>query len=90
MGLRRRYFPGKDIVWLETKLNEALEESASGTVLTSWGEGDASAGHQLVNSPDERIRKLSNDLSILDPGTYPVEEVTPVTRLKPSFTGVDL
>jgi len=88
MAARRRYFPGKDVLWLEEKLNAALEESADGTVLTSWGEGDTSAGHQLVNSPDERIRRLSNDLSILDPGTYPIEEVTAVTRTKPNFSNV--
>ena len=90
MASRRRYFPGKGITWLEEKLEAALEQSAGGTVLTNWSEGDTTAGHQLTNSPDERIRRLSHDLAILDPGTYPVEEVTPVTRTKPNFSGVTL
>ena len=86
MASRRRYFIGKDIVWLETKLNAALEESANGTVLTNWAEGDTNAGHQLTNSPDERIRRLSHDLSILDPATYPIEAITRVVRTKPNFS----
>jgi hypothetical protein len=88
MAQRRLYFPGKDVPWLETKLNIALEESALGVVLTNWVEGDTNAGKQLTNSPDERIRRLSHDLSVLDPGGYPVESVTPITRTKPNFSGV--
>ena len=87
MAARRRYFPGKDIVWLEEKLNNALEASADGSVLTNWGEGDTSAGHQLTNSPDERIRRLSHDLGLLDPGKYPAEEINAITRTRPNFTG---
>lgn len=90
MGRRRLYFPSKDLPWLEEKLNEALEESASGTVMTSWGEGDTNAAHQLLHHVDERIRRLSHDLSILDPARYPVEEVTPITRTRPNFSNVSL
>lgn len=88
MAARRRYFPGKDILWLEEKLDAALEERGSGLMLTNWSEGDTTAGSQMMSSTDERIRMLSNDLSQLDPGKYPAEEVTPVSRTRPNFSGI--
>lgn len=87
---RRRYFPGKSLEWLETKLGYVLEEVVSGTVITSFGEGDVSASKQAGLSPEVRKRMLLNDLNMLDPANYSLEDVAGITRTKVSFTGLDV
>jgi len=87
---RRRYFPGKDITWLEAKLGVVLEEIASGTVVTSWGEGDSSASKQATTTPEVRKKMLLNDLNVLDPANYSLEDVAGISRTKVSFTGLDI
>lgn len=86
---RRRNFPGKDITWLEAKLSAVYEEIASGSVVTSWGEGDSSASKQAGQSPEARKRLLLSDLNLFDPANYSLEDVAPITRTKVSFTGLD-
>lgn len=86
---RHRYFPTKDELWLRNKLDERLEESASGTLMTSWSEGDTSAASQLLNHADETIRRLCWDLSILNPEEFPADMVNPRRRTKPNFSGLN-
>lgn len=87
---RRRYFPGKGIDWLEAKLAVVLEEIASGSVVSSWGEGDSSASKQVNTTPEARKRMLLNDLNIMDPANYSLEDTAPITTAKVSFTGLDV
>ena len=86
---RRRYFPGKDVTWLEAKLGVVLEEIAAGAVVSSWGEGDSSASKQVGLSPEVRKRMLLNDLNVLDPANYSLEDYAPITKTKVSFSGLD-
>jgi hypothetical protein len=87
---RSRYFPGKQLPWLEQKLGLVLEELASGTTITSWGEGDSSASKATHLSAMERKRMLINDLNLLDPANYPLEDTAPVSKVRVNFNGLDL
>lgn len=85
MATRKPYYPGRDLAWLEERLQELQEDEVSGTVTTAWGHGDSNASKQVVLSIDERKRRLLNDLSILDPDKYPPELSVQNTRVRITF-----
>ena len=87
---RRRYFPGKDIAWLEERLGYVLDEIAAGVTITSWGEGDSSAAKQTHLSAMQRKAMLLNDLNILDPATYSMDEVAGISRPGVNFGGLNV
>lgn len=80
--MARRNFPGKSQTWLEARLEEVLDEQASGKVTSNWGAGDSNVGKTLDNRLDIQTRKnlLLYDLSLLDPDQYPPADVQPVKR----------
>ena len=77
--MARRYFPGWSQERLEQKLDQVLEDLASGKTTTSWGAGDTSASKQVIRSLDAVRDELLNDLSILDPVSYPAADVRRVS-----------
>jgi uncharacterized membrane protein YdbT with pleckstrin-like domain len=87
---RRRNFPGKDIAWLEERLGYVLDEIAAGVTITSWGEGDSSAAKQTTLTPLQRKAMLLNDLNILDPATYSIDETAGITRTGVNFSGLNV
>lgn len=77
--MARRYFPGWSVERLEQKLDQVLEDLASGKVTTSWSAGDTSTGKQIVRSLEQVRSELLNDLSILAPDQYPAADFKRVT-----------
>ena len=77
--MARRYFPGWSVQRLELKLDQVLEDLASGKVTTSWSAGDTSSSKQITRSLEQVRDELLNDLTILDPDKYPAAEVRRVT-----------
>lgn len=80
--MARIYFPGKKQDWLVARLDEVMDEQASGKVVTAWGAGDSNFSKQLdpALSVDVRMARLLNDLGIIDPDTYPPGSYRRVTR----------
>jgi hypothetical protein len=73
--------------WLEERLVWVNEELVDGTVNDGWAAGDTN-GHLAVdpNLPAERRRDMIlNDLSLLDPTTYPPRDTVRVTRTVPRY-----
>jgi hypothetical protein len=86
----RRYFPTRTKAELDVWLREVEEEILTGKVNDSWGAGDSS-GHKFIdmNLPPERRRDMIlNDLTILDPDTYPRATNVPVRRTVPFYYGI--
>lgn len=84
MARRNFFFPGKTDpqrkALLEAALAEVNEEILSGKVNTEFGAGDTNfkAVTDQRLSPERRRNMILADLSILDPETYPPDDVTPV------------
>jgi hypothetical protein len=76
----RRNFRGASQAQLEAWLADVNEEIATGKVNTDFGAGDTNFRAAVDGrlSPERRRNLLLADLSILDPATYPPDEVTPV------------
>ena len=70
-----RYFPGASLKWLESKLTQLNEEDASVAPVTGGGAGDVTYSGQVQASVATTKRKVLHDLSVLDPVTYPTEQV---------------
>lgn len=85
MATRKKYFPGRELPWLEERLQELQEDEASGKVNTSWGMGDSNSSSQTSLSIDERKRRLLNDLSLLDPDKYPPADNIQISRTQIRF-----
>lgn len=85
MATRKRNFTGRDITWLEERLQEVQEEMASGKSQTSWGMGDSNSSSQVVVSLEKRKEMLEHDLSILDPDKYPPTLSVRNTRVRITF-----
>jgi hypothetical protein len=80
-----RYFPGKDLPWLKSRLDSILEQEAVGGRVRSTGAGDTSA-ELLLEDIDATKRKLLHDLSIVNPSGFPACDVLIPTRTRVSFT----
>jgi hypothetical protein len=81
-----RYFPGKDQTWLEARLDEVLDEEASGQTITSTSGGDASVSMAVRGSVEVRKNKILHDLHILVPLIYTLEMIMPANRTAVSFS----
>jgi hypothetical protein len=79
------YFIGKSQPWLEAELAKAQAEYAEGKTLVQASGGDASASKQVSMSLERRIQQILKALYILDPVTYPAEDVIPVRVTRASF-----
>ena len=73
-------FVGKSQTWLETELEKAQSDLASGASTISGGEGTVQFGKMLHQSPQVRIEQLLRALYALDPDTYPLSSITRATR----------
>lgn len=73
--------------WLEERLLWCYDEIVTGKVNSGWSSGDASGQKHIdMNlSPERRRDLILNDLSILDPDTYPPRELVRVTRTVPQY-----
>jgi hypothetical protein len=84
MARRKFFFPGKTVQeqkkLLEAALAEVQEEILSGKVNTEFGGADTNFKAVIDSklSPERRRNMILADLSILDPATYPTDDVTPV------------
>lgn len=95
MAIARPYFyrSGSSVTdeqWqatLEEWLQATQEEILTGRVNTSWSAGDTSAAKQIDSSlpATKRREMILNDLSILDPDTYPPREIFPIRRTVPRY-----
>jgi hypothetical protein len=79
-----RYFPTRNIDWLEAALERIEEEQVTGFISKVESEGVTGEKMQGL-SVDERRSRILYDLGILDPETYPPEEYIPVTRTRGVF-----
>jgi hypothetical protein len=72
---------------LEAELDLILAEALGGKTLTSWSVGDSSAEKTawLTQTPEARLKLVSEALSIIDPTTYPPDSVIPITQTRVSF-----
>lgn len=87
MAVSRRNFPGVSQAQLETWLTAVLEEIATGKVTDAGGAGDTNF-HKFVDRslpPERRRDLLLNDLSILNPTTYPPRDQARVKRTVPQY-----
>ena len=73
-------FVGKTQAWLEARLEEAQADLAAGKSTVSAGEGNVQFSKLVHQSPSERIAMLLRALNVLDPTTYPLSNITRVTR----------
>lgn len=73
---------------LEVKMKSLLLESIDGKTCAGWSAGDTSANkHVWMNlGPEMRLSTIAQALSILDPTTYPPEDMTPVTQTNVEFS----
>jgi hypothetical protein len=71
--------------WLEAELANAQAEYAEGKTLVQASGGDASASKQVSMSLERRIQQILKALYLLDPVTYPAEDVIPVRVTRASF-----
>jgi hypothetical protein len=74
---------------LEAELDLILTEALGGKTVTSWSVGDSSAEKTawLSQTPESRLKLVSEALSIVDPTTYPPDSVIPITQTRPDFSG---
>jgi hypothetical protein len=74
---------------LEAELDLILAEAIGGKTVTSWSVGDSSAEKTawLSQTPESRLKLVSEALSIQDPATYPPDRVIPITQTRPDFSG---
>jgi hypothetical protein len=73
---------------LEAELDLILAEALGGKTVTSWSVGDSSAEKTawLSQTPESRLKLVSEALSIKDPDTYPPDSVIPITQTRPDFS----
>lgn len=79
------YFLGRSQDWLEKQLRLQQQNLALGKTTTAVGAGDTHSGSAVQIGTVECIRMILAALSILDPATYPPEQVTPVTETRVTF-----
>jgi len=84
-GCVLNYFIGKSQPWLEAELAKAQAEYAEGKTLVQASGGDASASKQVSMSLERRIQQILKALYLLDPVTYPADDVIPVRVTRASF-----
>jgi hypothetical protein len=80
------YFIGKSQAWLEEQLSSAQADAASGKTTTSVTTSDLSTGKVIEVDVGTRIERLLYALYLLDPITYPLNQIRRVTRTKAIFS----
>lgn len=80
--MARNYFIGKDQAWLEAKLAIAYEAQATGQRYTRTESAGNVGQKESVLRVDTVIERLLYSLYLLDPDTYPLEDITRVNRTK--------
>jgi hypothetical protein len=73
---------------LEKQLDAVLKEHVAGKALVEWQAGDSAAkkSQWLQFPPSVRMHDIAMALSILDPATYPIEELTAINQTRVTFT----
>ncbi len=80
------YFIGWSQGDLEAELRAAQEDLAAGKVLTQNRAGEAGSSSQVDQSAQQRIQLILKALNLLDPETYPLDQVTAVTTTRACFS----
>ena len=80
-------FIGKTQAWLETQLEAAQEELATGKTTISGGVGEVNYQKLLTIGPTQRIAMILAALNKIAPATYPIDDVTIPKRTAATFTG---
>jgi len=79
------YFIGWTQSELELELRAAQEDLAAGKATISAGAGDANTASRIEKSCEERIRMILQALNKLDPDTYPLDQITPISETRIAF-----
>ena len=80
------YFIGQTQESLETQLAAAQEELATGKHAASVSVGESSFTFEQELSLTKKIEMLLRALNLLDPDTYPIDQITPTTRARIAST----
>ncbi len=83
--MARRNFPGETQEKLEEWLSEVNEDLATGQVITGTSSMDQSVSFQKTGNSRGRQTRILQDLFILDPDKYPLEDVIPINRTRGGF-----
>lgn len=80
------YFIGWTTDDLQRALREAQEDLAAGKATIQAGAGDASAQSRIEKSAEARIQLILRALYAIDPETYPLADITPITQTRVTFS----
>lgn len=80
------YFIGWNQQDLEAELRSAQEDLAAGKATIAAQGGDSRIASQIDSSAQERIKLILKALNKLDPTTYPIADITAITKTRASFT----
>ncbi len=71
---------------LESALEKAQEDLAAGKMTTGAGDGTVMVKNSIDARPETRIRRILLALNKLDPTTYPISQITPITVTRVIFS----
>ena len=80
------YFLGWAKKDLEAALRLAQEDLAAGKDTTSAGAGDAHVSSKIEMTPQARIEMILKALNVLDPETYPIDQITAIRQARVAFS----
>ena len=70
---------------LETELRQAQSDLLAGKATIRAGSGEILIQSSVDVSLQQRIRQIYRALSLLDPTTYPADQISPTSQTKISF-----
>jgi len=76
------YFIGWEQEDLERELRAAQEDLAAGKSMIQSSAGDAEGRFMREASITERIKALLKALNVVDPATYPIDQISAITVTK--------
>jgi hypothetical protein len=79
-------FLGKSQEWLETELSNAQRDFSRGKATVGATSADMSIRSEVEISLTQRIQLILRALNRIDPTTYPIEQISPISATKAVFS----